>query len=132
MLRKKSQVIKSKRFIVCLRFYSLEHRFVHSFILLEIYSNWVACVINSSNVKCKGRITRQRVTKKKKEESIIDFVLVCELMDDMVEELLIDEDKKYALTSYTKTKNGAKVKESDHNSLITIMFIKLWMMFGNG
>ena len=73
----------------------------------------------NSSQKCKGKITRQRVTKNKKEESIIDFVLVCELMDDMVEELLIDEDKKYALTSYSKTKIGTKVKESDHNSLIT-------------
>jgi hypothetical protein len=47
-------------------------------ILAAIIKRNDLCVLNSSNVKCKGRITRQRVTKKKKEESIIDFVLVCE------------------------------------------------------
>ena len=40
-------------------------------------------------------------------------------MDDMIEGLVIDESKNHALTSYTKTKNGTKVKESDHNSMIT-------------
>ena len=36
-------------------------------------------VINSLE-KCKGKITRQRLTKNKKKESIIDFVIVCEEM----------------------------------------------------
>ena len=66
-----------------------------------------------------GAITKRRVTVDKTEESIIDFVLVCENMDDMVEGLVIDEGKNHALTSFTKTKNRTKVKESDHNSMIT-------------
>ena len=75
-------------------------------------------VINNSK-ECIGRITRKRITKKKKEESIIDFVLACEDMAEMIEELVIDEDKQHVLTSFRKTKTGTKNKESDHNTLIT-------------
>ena len=35
-------------------------------------------VVNNSKTKCIGKITRRRITRKKKEESIIDFVLGCE------------------------------------------------------
>ena len=38
-------------------------------------------------------------------------------MVEMVESLLINEDKQYVLTKYQKKKKGVKVKESDHNSL---------------
>ena len=75
-------------------------------------------VINSLE-KCKGKITRQRLTKNKKEESIIDFVIVCEEMEEVIEEMIIDENKEFALASYRKTKTGAKIKLSDHNSLVT-------------
>ena len=88
-------------------------------ILAAIIKRNALIVMNSSNMKCTGKITRKRITKKKTEESIIDFVLVCENMDDMVEGLVIDESKNHALTSYTKTENGTNVKESDHNSMIT-------------
>ena len=74
--------------------------------------------------KCKGKITRQRVTKKKKEESIIDFVIGCEVMEEMIETMLIDENKDFALASYRKTKNGPKVKLSDHNSIVTKIMAK--------
>ena len=69
--------------------------------------------------KCRGKITRHRTTKKNREESIIDFVLGCEVMSEMIEGMSIDETKKHALASFRKTKNGTKVKESDHNSMIT-------------
>ena len=88
-------------------------------ILSGIIERNALCVINNSRNKCKVKITRQRITKTRKEKSIIDFVLSCDDMEDMLEEFVIDEDKDYALNSYKKTKNGTKVKESDHNSLIT-------------
>ena len=69
--------------------------------------------------KCSGMITRRRTTTKGKEESIIDFVIVCDLVENMISEIDIDEERKYVLTRYTKTKNGTKVKESDHHSIIT-------------
>ena len=37
----------------------------------------------------------------------------------MIGELVIDEERKNVLVRHTKTKNGVKVTESDHNSLIT-------------
>ena len=76
-------------------------------------------VMNSIQNKCNGLITRRRVTKKVNEESIIEFVLVCEGMEEIISEVLIDEEKKYVPTRYTKTKNGFNKKESDHNTIIT-------------
>ena len=81
-------------------------------------------VINGLKSKCFGKITRRRITKKVREESIIDFVIGCEDMVEMIESLKIDEDKKYSLTSYKKTKNGIKIQESDHNTLITTLNAK--------
>ena len=54
-----------------------------------------------------------------KEESIIDFAIGCQEMVDIVEGMLINEEKKYLLTKYRKTKKGVKIQESDHNTLIT-------------
>ena len=87
--------------------------------LIEILHRHAIYLINSIKDKCKGKITRRRITSKVKEESIIDFVLGCEDIVNMTQELVIDEEKKYVLTKYTKTKKGVKIQESDHNSLIT-------------
>ena len=40
-------------------------------------------------------------------------------MVEMIEGLLIDEEKKYVLTKYRKTKKGVQIRQSDHNSLVT-------------
>ena len=69
--------------------------------------------------KCKGQITRRRVTKKSKEESIIDFVIVNDEIEDLISEVIIDEERKHVLANFRKTKNGVKVNESDHNTIIT-------------
>ena len=76
-------------------------------------------VINSLNKKCIGKITRERITKQKKEQSIIDFVISCDIMTDMISELVIDERKLNYLASFKKTKTGPKITQSDHNSMIT-------------
>ena len=88
-------------------------------IFAEILKRQGLIVINGLKKKCFGTITRSRSTKKVKEESIIDFVIGCDEMVDMVESLVVDEDRKYVLTKYQKTKNSVKVQESDPNSLIT-------------
>ena len=75
--------------------------------------------MNGIQLKCSGTITRSRITSKVKEESVIDFVIVCEEMEAMVSDVVIDESRKHVLTKHTKTKNRFKVKESDHNSIIT-------------
>ena len=88
-------------------------------ILADILTRQDLIVINGLKKKCSGTITRCRNTKKVKEESVIDFVIGCDEMVDMVDSLVIDEERKYVLTKYHKTKKGVKTQESDHNSLIT-------------
>ena len=75
--------------------------------------------MNSSDNKCKGEIIRRRITNEVKEESIIDFVIVCHGMEEIISEVVIDEEKNLVLTRHSKTKNGVKVKQSDHMSIIT-------------
>ena len=75
--------------------------------------------MNGMKSKCKGIITRKRITSKVKECSVIDFVIVSEDIEDMISQVIIDEERDHVLTRYTKTKNGTKIKESDHNSIIT-------------
>ena len=88
-------------------------------ILSRIIKRHALLVVNNIKTKCKGTITSKRTTKKSVEESVIDFVIVNEEVEDLISELIIDEEKKYVLTSYRKCKNGVKVKESDHNTMIS-------------
>ena len=64
---------------------------VNGKILSGIIKRNALSVINSSKEKCKGKFTRVRSTKHKQEQSIIDFVIGCEMMSDMITELVIDE-----------------------------------------
>jgi len=88
-------------------------------LLSDIVQRNALCVINGDERKCTGKITRRRNTGVVFEESIIDFVITCEDVADIVSKMEIDEDKKYVLARYTKTKKGYKMQESDHNSIIT-------------
>ena len=88
-------------------------------ILAGIIQRNALFVVNNSEEKCVGKLTRQRSTKKRKEASIIDFVIGCDDIYDMISQLTIDEKRDHVLTSFRKTKNGSKITESDHNSLIT-------------
>ena len=96
-------------------------------ILAGIVKRNALYVMNNSDMKCKGKITRRRITNNTKEESIIDFVIVCDIMEHMISEVNIDEEKHHILTRYTKTKRGVKIKESDHNSIITKVNVSLNM-----
>merc|ERR1719319_313225 len=40
-------------------------------------------------------------------------------MEGMIENMIIDEERKNVLTSYSKTKKGTKIQESDHHTIIT-------------
>ena len=75
-------------------------------------------VANGTN-KCKGVITRKRITKTSVEESAIDIVIISKDMEEQLEKVEIDEARKHVLTRIRKTKNGVQVKESDHNVIIT-------------
>ena len=87
--------------------------------LAEILQRNALVVINGLETKCHGRITRRRITPNVKEESIIDFVITSEEVADLIEKMVVDEDKKYGLARFTKSKGKTVIKESDHNSIIT-------------
>ena len=70
--------------------------------------------------KCQGKVTRRRKKGKKVEEAILDFALVCEKMLPFFEKMIIDEVKKYPLTSYL---NG-KATDSDHLTIIIDFNVK--------
>ena len=60
-------------------------------------------------------ITRRQITKQSKEESVIDFVILSDDIQNDVESFIIDEERNHALTKY---KRGSK-SESDHNVMIS-------------
>ena len=72
-------------------------------------------VANGLSQKSSGVITRKRSTVHRTEESVIDFVCIsCDLVNSLVS-INIDEARQHVLTSITKTGNGTKRHESDHN-----------------
>ena len=92
-------------------------------ILAEIIKRQNLRVGNGSK-KCRGTITRKRVTKKRTEESAIDLLLYTDDLEEEFEEMKIDEEKKNVLTKVNLTKNEGKKKESDHNVLTAIFNCK--------
>ena len=50
------------------------------------------CVANGLRDKCRGTITRKRVTKESTEESVIDHVLISKDLEEDFKELIIDEE----------------------------------------
>jgi hypothetical protein len=87
-------------------------------ILAEIIERHSLTVANGSD-KCRGTITRKRVTKQRTEKSVIDFVLFSQDLKEHFIAMHIDEARKHVLTKMRRTKRGFKIKESDHNVLIT-------------
>ena len=80
-------------------------------------------VLNTSK-NCKGIITRRKQTIRGLEESIIDFMIVCEELFNFFSEMIIDESRIYSLSRYQKTKSGFKITESDHHTLVSSFDIK--------
>ena len=67
---------------------------------------------------CEGLLTRTRKTVNGLEESVIDFLIVCEELYNHMEDMKVDEQKIFAVESYTKTGKNVKVTQTDHNMLI--------------
>jgi hypothetical protein len=86
--------------------------------IIDIY----ALVVVNGSTRCTGTITRKRVTIDSIEESAIDVVMVSADLNENVVKLVIDEERKHALTKLVKNK---KKVESDHNPLITT-FSRSW------
>ena len=86
-------------------------------LLLNLIERLNLVVVNSTK-KCQGTITRTKMVNNKLEESIIDYFLVCQDFYSYIESMIVDTDRKYVLTKYTKKKDKNYTIESDHNPLI--------------
>ena len=93
-------------------------------ILAGILERNALSVVNGMEQKCTGLITRERHTINGVEKSIIDFVIVSEDLVTEVESILIDDKRNHVLTKLTKTKNGIKKTETDHNTIVTKLNVK--------
>ena len=76
-------------------------------------------IVGNGSDKCKGTITRTRVAKERKEESVIDIVMFSDDLKKHFVKMHVDEERSHVLTRIRKTKNGIKTKESDHNVILT-------------
>ena len=74
-------------------------------------------IVNSLSI-FQGLISRQRITTKKTEKSVIDFFLVCSRVLQYIEQMIIDENRNFSLTNFKKQKGQIKTLETDHNPLI--------------
>jgi hypothetical protein len=78
-------------------------------------------VIGNSLKQCTGLVTRKRVTKNGTEESIIDFVLMSDDLENEIESIIIDDKREHVLTRISKTKKGVSKVESDHNVILSYL-----------
>ena len=76
-------------------------------------------IVGNGHLKCKGVITRKRVTTRSTEESSIDMIILSQELANYVQNILVDEQQNHSLTRITQTKAGVIVKKSDHNVIIT-------------
>ena len=87
-------------------------------ILSDIIERHSLIVCNGS-AKCSGTITRKRVTKQRTEESVIDVVLISSELKEHLVSVHIDEERKHVLSKIYKSKKGTRIKESDHNTILS-------------
>ena len=67
-------------------------------ILIDVVERQKLVIANTLEV-CKGVVTRERITKNTVERSVIDYVILCERMEEYLEEIMIDDDRTHVLTS---------------------------------
>ena len=91
--------------------------------LSDIIKRHNLIVVNGMKI-CKGRITRTKNTKRKVEESTIDFVIVSRDLAEIVKNMIIDEERKHVLARITKSKQKVNIVESDHNTILTEFTLK--------
>ena len=92
-------------------------------LLLDLVTRQNLIVVNSTE-KCFGTITRMKKTTRGTEQSVIDYFIVCEELFESVEKMQIDEERKFTLSRFYKTKNKTSVIESDHNILTLYLRLK--------
>ena len=79
-------------------------------------------ILCNASLKCSGVITRRRITKTRKEESIFDCLITCPEMFSYLQYIKINDS--YIHSRYIKKNNGIKVVNSDHIPIFGIFNIK--------
>ena len=83
-------------------------------LLLELIERNQLILVNASS-KCHGKLTRVKTKKGITEKSILDYFIVCQSFYNLINEMVVDEEKKFVLKKYSKVRGEVKVTESDHN-----------------
>ena len=78
-------------------------------------------LVNAMDI-CEGLITRSRTVENRSEQSIIDFVIVCDKLLPFTKKLLIDEKRIFSLSNYG---GNSKITHSDHNSLVLDLDLRI-------
>ena len=78
-----------------------------------LYKHPHLTVVNSLDL-CEGLITRSRLRDGRKEESILDFFVVCHYVLPHLTRMVIDVEKKYVLTNFEQVRKGGKAADTDH------------------
>ena len=84
-------------------------------------------VVNSLPL-CSGLVTRARKKDGKKEESVLDFFIVCNRILPHVTSMKIDEQKEHVLTNYSRMRTDGKVTDSDHYTQYMDLNIEMEIM----
>ena len=85
-------------------------------------------VVNSLPL-CSGLVTRARKKDGKKEESVLDFFIVCNRVLPHVKSMKIDEQKEHVLTNYSRMRTDGKVTDSDHYTQYMHLNIEMDLRF---
>ena len=85
-------------------------------LLMEMARRQNSEILNNLNI-CKGIITRNRITKCSEENSTLDYILVCDILENYVTSMLIDEERIFTLTKFVSTQGIIRKIKSNHNSL---------------
>ena len=81
--------------------------------------------VNSLSL-CKGLVTKKRIlVNGKVEESIIDYYAVFSRVLPFVKEMKIDNHQTYNITNYAQVEKGGNAIDSDHNTLILKVLLKV-------
>ena len=92
-------------------------------LLYDVITRQNLIVVNATE-KCYGTITRYKKTKNGTEESVIDFFIVSQELYENVNEMLVDEERKYVLSRFYKSKSKTTIVASDHNILVLEINLK--------
>ena len=85
-------------------------------LLVDLVERQNLIILNALDL-CEGVITRERVFENKVENSIIDYIIICQELYYYLIGMKIDDKKIHILTNYQKKKTSKKRTTSDHNLL---------------